>query len=321
MARTKRSRRSYGAGEWGRNRVRVFPDPKTGLFQMEWRENRRRLTRSLGHRDWARAKRQADEFLLHKPQKPAPPRQSRAGPPAMDDGPALREVSNAQIVQSINREESNDGTHETKPALLWCRRVGPEPGPGVPRPENRSVPDGVAREPAQAHPVARTPRLGAREEAGGRVPPPQTAETSAPGARPRQSRAGPPAFQTRRSCSPSIERNRTMARTKRSRRSYGAGEWGRNRVRVFPDPKTGLFQMEWRENRRRLTRSLGHRDWARAKRQADEFLLHKPQKPAPPGRARARVGPDRQLSLFQYGDEPEPGKVREVRPEPGAGGS
>ena len=62
MARTKRSRRSYGAGEWGRNRVRVFPDPKTGNFQIEWRENGRRLTRSLGHRDWVRAKRQADEF-------------------------------------------------------------------------------------------------------------------------------------------------------------------------------------------------------------------------------------------------------------------
>ena len=26
MARTKPIRRSYGAGEWGRNRVRVFPD-------------------------------------------------------------------------------------------------------------------------------------------------------------------------------------------------------------------------------------------------------------------------------------------------------
>ena len=62
MARTRRSRRSYGAGEWGRNRVRIFPDPKTGNFQIEWRENGRRLTRSLGHRDWARAKRQADEF-------------------------------------------------------------------------------------------------------------------------------------------------------------------------------------------------------------------------------------------------------------------
>ena len=54
MARTKRSRRSYGAGEWGRNRVRVFPDPKTGLYQMEWRENGRRLTRSLKHGDWKR---------------------------------------------------------------------------------------------------------------------------------------------------------------------------------------------------------------------------------------------------------------------------
>ena len=62
MARTKRRRRSYGAGEWGRNRVRVFPDRKTGLYQMEWRENGRRLTRSLGHREWTRAKRQADEF-------------------------------------------------------------------------------------------------------------------------------------------------------------------------------------------------------------------------------------------------------------------
>ena len=62
MARTKRRRRSYGAGEWGRNRVRVFPDPKTGLFQIEWRDNGRRLSRSLKHRDWARAKRQADEF-------------------------------------------------------------------------------------------------------------------------------------------------------------------------------------------------------------------------------------------------------------------
>ena len=62
MARTNRGRRAYSAGEWGRNRVRVFPDPKTGLYQIEWRENGRRLTRSLKHRDWARAKRQADQF-------------------------------------------------------------------------------------------------------------------------------------------------------------------------------------------------------------------------------------------------------------------
>ena len=50
MARTKRSRRSYSAGEWGRDRIRVFPDPKTGLYQIEWRENERRLSRSLKQR-------------------------------------------------------------------------------------------------------------------------------------------------------------------------------------------------------------------------------------------------------------------------------
>ncbi len=62
MARTKRHRRGYSAGERGRNRVRVFPDPKTGLIQIEWRDDGRRLSRSLKHRDWRRAKRQADEI-------------------------------------------------------------------------------------------------------------------------------------------------------------------------------------------------------------------------------------------------------------------
>ena len=62
MGNTKRGRRNYSTGEWGRNRVRVFPYPKTGIIQVEWRENGRRLSRSLRHRDWDRAKRQADEM-------------------------------------------------------------------------------------------------------------------------------------------------------------------------------------------------------------------------------------------------------------------
>ncbi|MDE0650088.1 MAG: tyrosine-type recombinase/integrase [Gammaproteobacteria bacterium] len=62
MARTKRVQRGYSAGERGRNRVRVFPDPKTGRYQIEWREKGRRLSRSLRHRDWAQAKKQADEL-------------------------------------------------------------------------------------------------------------------------------------------------------------------------------------------------------------------------------------------------------------------
>ncbi len=104
-----------------------------------------------------------------------------------------------------------------------------------------------------------------------------------------------------------------MARTKRSRRSYGAGEWGRNRVRVFPDPKTGLFQMEWRENRRRLTRSLGHRDWARAKRQADEFAAGFAS-PDLNGKKEAEPEPLTLERLFDiYGEEVTPTKRQRSR--------
>ncbi len=104
-----------------------------------------------------------------------------------------------------------------------------------------------------------------------------------------------------------------MARTKRSRRSYGAGEWGRNRVRVFPDPKTGLYQLEWRENGRRLTRSLGHRDWVKAKKQADEaaagFAVHEPN-----GKAEAEPEPLTLGSLFEiYGEEVTPTKGKRTR--------
>ncbi|MDE2659334.1 MAG: tyrosine-type recombinase/integrase [Acidobacteriota bacterium] len=104
-----------------------------------------------------------------------------------------------------------------------------------------------------------------------------------------------------------------MARTKRSRRSYGAGEWGRNRVRVFPDPKTGLFQVEWRENGRRLTRSLGHRDWSRAKRQADEFAAGFAG-PDLNGKAEAEPEPLTLEKLFDiYGEEVTPTKGRYSR--------
>ena len=104
-----------------------------------------------------------------------------------------------------------------------------------------------------------------------------------------------------------------MARTKRSRRSYGAGEWGRNRVRIFPDPKTGLFQVEWRENGRRLTRSLGHRDWTRAKRQADEFAAGF-ARPNLNGNAEAEPAPLTLGTLFDtYGEEVTPTKGRHQR--------
>ena len=104
-----------------------------------------------------------------------------------------------------------------------------------------------------------------------------------------------------------------MARTKRSRRGYSAGEWGRNRVRVFPDPKTGIYQIEWRANGRRLTRSLKHRDWARAKRQADEvaagLVVHEPA-----GKAEAEPEPLTLGTLFEiYGEEVSPTKAKRTR--------
>ena len=103
-----------------------------------------------------------------------------------------------------------------------------------------------------------------------------------------------------------------MARTKRSRRGYSAGEWGRNRVRIFPDPKTGMFQIEWRENGRRLTRSLRHRDWRRAKRQADEFAAGFID--APGGKSEAEPEPLTLERLFEiYGDEVTPTKAKMSR--------
>ena len=99
-----------------------------------------------------------------------------------------------------------------------------------------------------------------------------------------------------------------MARTKRKRRSYSAGEWGRNRVRIFPDPKTGIFQIEWRDNERRLTRSLGHREWVRAKRQADEFAAGFVG-PDLNGKAEAEPEPLTLGGLFDiYGEEVTPTK-------------
>ena len=103
-----------------------------------------------------------------------------------------------------------------------------------------------------------------------------------------------------------------MARTKRSRRSYGAGEWGRNRVRIFPDPKTGIFQIEWRENGRRRTRSLKHRDWGRAKRQADQFAAGFID--APNGKAEAEPATLTLGTLFEiYGEEVTPTKRKRSR--------
>ena len=102
-----------------------------------------------------------------------------------------------------------------------------------------------------------------------------------------------------------------MTGRRRSRRSYSAGEWGRNRVRVFPDRRTGVIQIEWRDGGRRLTRSLRHRDWARAKEQADEFAASF----APPEpRGEVEAGPLTLEEIFEvYAAEVTPAKSPQSR--------
>ena len=100
-----------------------------------------------------------------------------------------------------------------------------------------------------------------------------------------------------------------MARTKQGRRSYSAGEWGRNRVRVFPDPRTGMMQVEWREDGRKMRRSLRHRDWARAKRQADEIAAGLAE-PVAKDVTEAMPEPLTLKTLFDiYGEEVTPTKA------------
>ena len=104
-----------------------------------------------------------------------------------------------------------------------------------------------------------------------------------------------------------------MARTKRDRRAYSAGEWGRNRVRVFPDPRTGIMQVEWREDGRKLRKSLKHRDWAKAKRQADEIAAGLAE-PVATDVAEGEPEPLTLKTLFDiYGEEVTPTKAKGSR--------
>ena len=76
----------------------------------------------------------------------------------------------------------------------------------------------------------------------------------------------------------------------------------------FPDPKTGLYQIEWREGGRRLTRSLKHRDWRQARRQADEFAAGFAG-PELNGKKNAEPEPLTLGTLFDiYGEEVTPTK-------------
>jgi integrase len=61
--RKQRETPSYVTGEKGKNRVRVFSDPRTGKLYLEYRDGQGRKARTAcGHRDFASGKAQADQL-------------------------------------------------------------------------------------------------------------------------------------------------------------------------------------------------------------------------------------------------------------------
>ncbi len=70
--RKQRETPSYVTGEKGKNRVRVFTDPRTGKVYLEYRDGQGRKARTAcGHRDFASAKAQADQLAaqLRRPDR------------------------------------------------------------------------------------------------------------------------------------------------------------------------------------------------------------------------------------------------------------
>ncbi|MFH1833458.1 MAG: tyrosine-type recombinase/integrase [bacterium] len=82
MARTKKKRWSYSAGERGRNRVRAF-EHSSGMLMLEFYEGGTRNRISLGHRDREQAKRKAEaaaaKLIEAESLRPEPPKKLTFG--------------------------------------------------------------------------------------------------------------------------------------------------------------------------------------------------------------------------------------------------
>ena len=129
MARTKPIRRSYGAGEWGRNRVRVFPDPKTGLLQIEWRENGRRLSKSLKHRDWSTGEEAGGRVRrrLRSGRRSGAEAEAEPEPPTLE---TLFDIYGEEVTPTKGRQSRRHDRAAMR-MFLGFLRTGPQPGNAV----------------------------------------------------------------------------------------------------------------------------------------------------------------------------------------------
>lgn len=108
---------SYGAGEWGRNRVRVFERRPGGMLYVEFyeRESGRLVKRrySLGHRDRARAKPQADEVAAATARAELPPADVTLG-----------ELFDLYVREVTSTKVSNTARHDRGCVSMFTRLFG-----------------------------------------------------------------------------------------------------------------------------------------------------------------------------------------------------
>jgi len=114
MSRSQRAA-SYIAGEKGRNRVRTFADSRTGLFYVEYRDSLGKKARTaLGHRDFEKAKAQADELAA-----------ALCRPKVLDlDSISLGELFDNYVREVTPNKGIRKQLHDRRTALLMLEVLG-----------------------------------------------------------------------------------------------------------------------------------------------------------------------------------------------------
>jgi integrase len=114
--RKQRETPSYVTGEKGKNRVRVFTDPRTGKVYLEYRDGQGRKARTAcGHRDFAGARAQADQLAAHLRR----PDRSQAG------AVTLAELFDNYLREVTPTKGASKQAHDRRTAALVLDILGP----------------------------------------------------------------------------------------------------------------------------------------------------------------------------------------------------
>jgi integrase len=115
MSRSQRAA-SYTTGEKGRNRVRTFADPRTGLFYLEYRDGQGKKARTaLGHQNFEKAKAQGDALAA-----------ALCHPQRLDvDSTSLGELFDNYIREVTPTKGISKQKHDRMTARLILEIIGP----------------------------------------------------------------------------------------------------------------------------------------------------------------------------------------------------